>query len=471
MAADNRFTVPACAAKWLRGQGHAPYQEMGADIERWWGWYTGAAEWYGRTAVAYEGGAARKTRYRCYSIRPARRVCREWASLMFDDGTRFAAEDPGANAWLQRWAASTGLLAIAQRCTERAFALGTGALALAFSVPEDASAPATMRLRRYDARMILPLSWSDEGTTECAFVTEAAVRGQRVTQVQAHVVEGGTYRIRSAYFDARGRQVTPEGLLADFDTGQALPTFCLIRPAVDNLVADMSPLGQSVFEDAVDAIKAVDDAFDTLVRELAVTKPKVFMADQLLQTFDGPGGRRVAVPMVPEETVIRAVSGYSGGDLIKTFQPSIRSGEIRDALDTALAELGDLTGFGQQYFTLSKRGGPKTATEVSADSSALMRNLRKHEVGVGASLSAMLTAALSCARSKMGVPMGDPGAVSVTWDDSIIEDTPAEKSQMLAEVSSGVVSPWEYRRRFLGEDERTARSMADEARPGAAPVV
>ena len=464
MSASDEFSVPSTAMGWLRSQGYAPYTAMDDRISAWWGWYTGAAEWYKRKTAVYEGRAAKTVPYRLYSIRPARRVCREWASLMFDDGTRVSADDAGANEWLQTWADAAGLLPIAQRCTERAFALGTGALALSFRVPTDATAPTAMRLRRYDARMVLPLSWSDEGTTECAFATQAVVRGAVLTQVQAHVVDGGTYRIRSAYFDAKGKRVRPGGLLDEYDTGQPLPTFCLIRPAVDNLVADMSPMGQSVFEDAVDAIKAVDDAFDTLVRELAVTKPKVFMADQLLQTFQDGAGRTVTAPMAPEDTVIRAVAGYSGDDLIKTFQPSIRTEAIRGALDTALAELGDLTGFGQQYFTLSKQGGLKTATEVSADSSALMRNLRKHEIAIGSQLSDMLTAALSCARSRLGAQVGDPGRVTVSWDDSIIEDTPAEKAQMLSEVASGVAAPWEYRVRFMGEDEKTARALADEAR-------
>jgi A118 family predicted phage portal protein len=222
-------------------------------------------------------------------------------------------------------------------------------------------------------------------------------------------------------------------------------------------------MGQSVFEDAVDAVKAVDDAFDTIVRELAVTKPKVFMADQLLQDFTDEGGNRVVAPMAPEETVIRAVSGFSGEDLIKTFQPDIRATELRTMLDTALAELGDLTGLGQSYLTLDHEAGLKTATEVSADNSALMRNLRKHEVSVGASLSRMLTAACSCARSLCGVETGEPGIVRVTWDDSIIEDTPAEKAQFLSEVSAGLRSPWEYRVRFCGEDEQTARERAEEA--------
>lgn len=472
MSADE-FSVPECVSRWLRGLGYEPYSSMDAYVRRWWGWYTATSRWYERAAVDWSCGRPRRREYRCYSIRPARRVCREWASLMFDEGTRFAAEDPAANEWLRGWVDGQGLLPLAQRCTERAFALGTGALALSFSIPEDAGEAASMRARRYDARMVLPLSWDDDGTSECALCTRVSIKGRPCTQVTAHVLGDGGYHIMTALFDAEGRRVQPDGIIPDLATGQPLPTFCLVRPAVDNLVADVSPMGQSVFEDAVDAIKAVDDAFDTLVRELAVTKPKVFMADSLLQAFEDPEtGRMVARPMAPEESVIRMVSSMTGEDVIKTFQPDIRTDAIRSAIDTALAELGDLTGFGQQYFTLEKQGGLKTATEVSADSSALMRNLRKHEAAVGASLSLMLTAACSCARSVLGVRMGDPGRVSVAWDDSIIEDTPAEKAQFLAEVAAGIAAPWEYRARFKGEDEQTARERAGEAGGGgAAPVV
>lgn len=97
MSADE-FSVPECAVKWLRGLGYEPYSSMDAYVARWWGWYTATSRWYERAAVDYSSGRPRRRDYRCYSIRPARRVCREWASLMFDEGTRFAAEDPAANA-------------------------------------------------------------------------------------------------------------------------------------------------------------------------------------------------------------------------------------------------------------------------------------------------------------------------------------------------------------------------------------
>ena len=64
----------------------------------------------------------------------------------------------------------------------RAFGLGTGAWALWV----DAGA-GEVRVRRYDARMVVPLTWDEEDVTECAFVTRAFWRGRAVDQVQLHL--------------------------------------------------------------------------------------------------------------------------------------------------------------------------------------------------------------------------------------------------------------------------------------------
>jgi hypothetical protein len=40
----------------------------------------------------------------------------------------------------------------------------------------------------------------------------------------------------------------------------------------------MSPYGQSVFADAVDAVQAVDLTFDALVSEIDVSKMRVFLS-------------------------------------------------------------------------------------------------------------------------------------------------------------------------------------------------
>lgn len=51
--------------------------------------------------------------------------------------------------------------------------------------------------------------------------------------------------------------------------------------------------------------------------------------------------------------------------------------------------------------------------------------------------------------------------MSVAWDDSIVQDTEAEKAQDMREVAAGLMHAWEYRSRWYGEDEATARRMAE----------
>ena len=41
-----------------------------------------------------------------------------------------------------------------------------------------------VRVRRYDARKVAPLTWGEKGVTECAPVTRAFWRGHVVDQVQ-----------------------------------------------------------------------------------------------------------------------------------------------------------------------------------------------------------------------------------------------------------------------------------------------
>ena len=208
-------------------------------------------------------------------------------------------------------------MASAQATVVRAFGLGTGAWAL--WVDADAGA---VRVRHYDGRMVIPLTWDEDGVSECAFVTRAFYRGRAVDQVQMHLRgdavgagaggagggagafpspssassspsrndgaganpsassasssasecaagEAGTYRIVTVCFDESGNVIEPEGVCADYDTGSAWPSFAIVKPAIDNTRVDMSPYGQSVFADAVDAVQAVDLAFDAMISTTA----------------------------------------------------------------------------------------------------------------------------------------------------------------------------------------------------------
>ena len=465
---DDEYWVPEHVREWLRSLGFTlPLEDMEPHIRAWDRWMRALGDFYDYRDT---DGVGRVYEVHRRSIHPAMRVCREWGSLLLNDRTQVACDSEECTAWLARFVADAGFLPAVQATVVRAFGLGTGAWALWVDAGKG-----EVRVRHYDARMVVPLTWDAEGVTECAFVTRAYWRGRALDQVQLHLrggVEGivgegmgadgpsrlrsfsddaseGTYRIVTACFDRDGNMVSPEGVCPVYDTGSAWPTFAIVRPAIDNTRVDFSPYGQSVFADAVDAIQAVDLAFDAMISEIDNGKMRVFLSDVMFDVErDGKGGR-VSIPFGRQDcTVFRKV--MSTEDTIQEFAPALRTEAQVRALRTALQMLGDLCGFGIDYFDFGKAGYVKTATEVSADNSALMRNIRRHEHALEGAVAGICRALLAAER-RLGVALPDEGAVRVTFDDSIITDTTAEKRQDMDEVAAGLMGPHEYREKWYGE--------------------
>ena len=456
------YWVPECVREYLRGLGFVlPLEAMEAHIREWHSWMSAVGEFYDYRDT---DGFGRVYEVHRRSIHPAMRVCQEWGSLLLNDKTRVICEKQECTDWVQRFFADTGFMPQAQNAVVRAFGMGTGAWAL--WVDADSK---KVRIRHYDARMVLPLTWDEEGVSECAFVTRAFYRGKSVDQLQMHLrgglvapdgaEQGDTYRIITVCFDEDGNLVAPAGVCPEFDTGCPTPTFAIIKPAVDNTRVDMSPYGQSVFADAVDAIQAVDLAFDALINEVDISKMRIFLSDVMFDREEGSGkSAHVAIPFGKQDcTVFRKV--MSTEDMIQDFAPALRTEDQAVAFRVALQMLGDLCGFGMSYFDFDDAGYVKTATEVSSDNSALMRSIARHEHALEASLTRICRSAMHVARG-FGEALPEAGAMRVTFDDSIITDTAADKAQDMREV--GVcMHAWEYRMKWYGEDEATARRNAE----------
>lgn len=65
---------------------------------------------------------------------------------------------------------------------------------------------------------------------------------------------------------------------------------------------------------------------------------------------------------------------------------------------------------------------------------------------------------MNCAKT-LGGSIPDEADITVRFDDSIVTDTAAEKAQNMAEVGIAM-APWEYRMKWYGEDENTAKARA-----------
>ena len=147
-----------------------------------------------------------------------------------------------------------------------------------------ATARRKVRVRRYNARMVMPLS--------C--------------------------------LAAKGNVVTSAGVLDEVDTGSRGATFGIVRLAIPNTQVDCSQYGQSVFADAVDAIQSVDLAFDALINEVDAGKMHIFLSDVMLDQEKGTKGRRAPIPFGKgDRTVSRKVMSAEG--TITEFVPALHT--------------------------------------------------------------------------------------------------------------------------------------------------
>ena len=481
----DEYWVPEHVKEYLRGLGFVlPLDDMEPWIRSWDDWMGARGDFYD---YRDKDGLGRVYEVHRRSIHPAMRVCKEWGSLLLNEDVKVVCEDQKATEWIDGFFSTTGFMAQAQDTVVRAFGLGTGAWALWLDLDRK-----KVRIRHYDARMVIPLTWDEDGVTECAFVTRAFYRGKAVDQLQMHLKGGvgfsaelspsspstpspecangaftvdseGAYRIVTVFFDKDGNELSPMGIASEYDTGCPFPTFGIVKPAVTNTRVDMSPYGQSVFADAVDAVQAVDLTFDALINEVDVSKMRVFLSDVLFDR-EKTGDKAISIPFGKQDcTVFRKV--MSTEDMVQEFAPALRTSSQVEAFRIALQMLGDLTGFGISYFDIEdSRGFIKTATEVSSDNSALMRNIRRHENALEGAITDIARAVM-CVSRGFGESIPEEGSVRVQYDDSIIQDTAAEKAQDMAEVGI-TLAPWEYRARWYGEDEATARKLAAEIGAG-----
>ena len=459
--ADNQFEVPAYVSEEITSRGYAMPPDMSAHIETWYQWYTATHPFYKERYLGVDGRSHERQKL---SLRPARRVCREWASLIANE-MQARSESADANVWVQGYCEDTGLYALFQRGIERSFAMGTGAMALWFDVRDEGTA---IRVRRYDAKMVLPLTWDEDGTTECAFCTRVTIKGKQAVQLQMHVLDGGTgtyHIVTKVWRDGKPQSPEALGIIEDFDTGCAMRTFCLLSPAIDNTVQDTSPYGVSVFNHAIDTMRMLDTAWTALYDETDLLRAVLMIPDTMIDVETDEGGKKRPVPFGNREQRLYRLTTASIGEEGKpyAFAPQMRTSAIHEVYADACAALGDECGFGAQYFQPDKSGGLKTATEVSADNSALMRNIRNHENALGKELGKLLTALVECARLHMEAHVAEGfEPVTIAWDDSIITDTQAEKTQMLAEIAAGVVPKWMYLVRFYGKSEEEAQAAMPE---------
>ena len=447
------MTTTKEVTRWLKRQGYALVDdEWYAHIDLWQQWYSGKV----RSVHSYRqfNGKKHVPRER-KSLGMAKSIAEDWANLSLNEKVDITIKKKTAEKRINQVLQRNHFRMRANQLVELTFALGTGA----FVEYTDGDETKIDYIR---AGMIYPLSVDNGKITECAFASERTVKGEKQVYLNMHILEHGRYVVENHLFRRQGSMLTeidlPEGVEQRVPTGSAVPHFQIIKPNIVNNVDLNCPMGISVYANALDQLESVDLIFDSYCNEFRLGKKRITVPISMTQmqmeedgtvtpTFDDADVEFYAVPA--------ATSAGVGENKIVEHNMEIRSEAHSTGIQDALNMLSYKCGLGKGRYDFSD-GQVRTATEVVSEKSDLFQNLKKHEILLNDALVGMVQAIAELEGLSPDVE------VAINFDDSIIEDTGAEKMRFMQEISSGVRQKYEYRMKFFGEDEATAKAMTAE---------
>ena len=318
------------------------------------------------------------------------------------------------------------------------------------------------------ATCIWPLSWKNGNITECAFASSFTLgKGKPKTYIQRHVIENGQYTIYNDLFSCDGKpEELPEGLLPVFNTGSKTPLFQIITPNVVNNIDIINPMGVSIYANSVDVLEDVDLVFDSYFNEFKLGKKRIFVDDTVVKT-DIKDGKLIPI-FDPNDTVFYGIPGKQGGNTkaIEESNMDLRVEAHKTALQDSLDILSDKCGFGKGYYKFDT-DDVQTATAVISQNSKLFRKIKKDEIILNAALENMTRAVLFLGGMNTEVD------ISVSFDDSIIEDTNAIANRAMLELQEDIIDAVVYMMRVYGMTEEAAiafvKKIAERKAPAPTP--
>lgn len=417
-----------------------------SQITLWQRWYQGKVP---AVHSYYQYNGRRKLRRTRKSLGMAKSIAEDWANLALNEKVGITVGKKTAEKKIWAVLDENQFRVRGNQLLEETFALGTGAFVERLEGDR-------VKLDYIRAGMIYPLAWDNGRVLECAFASERTVRGEKQVYLSIHRMERGFYVIENHLFRRDGDLLTeldlPEDLAAEVRTGSGRPRFQIIKPNIANNLDPDCPLGLSIYANALDQLEGLDMVYDSYCNEFRLGRKRITIPINMARTVMEEDGSTTPV-FDDNDTEFYAVPMLDGGEnKIQEHNMELRYEAHEAGIQTALNLLSFKCGMGKDRYNFQD-GQVKTATEVVSERSDLFQNLKKHEL----LLEDALVGLVQTVAELLGLPSDlEP---EISFDDSIIEDVGAEKLRFLQEIRDGVRQKWEYRMRFLGEDETTAKAM------------
>ena len=440
-------------------------------VSLWKSWYVGKVKGFHQYR-RYNGH--KWTKCNRASLGMAKKVCEDWANLLMNEKVQITLEGRREQEFVDRVLTANNFTVKSNEMQEMKSALGTVAYiprVVGQAVNESGEIvrgeASSIELDYVTIEHIFPLAWQNGIITECAFDSMVTRAGKNYLYLQIHrkdenglyVIENSIYRYENETLSDALLTVVPgfERIPPVVHTGSDKRQFVIDRPNIANNLDYLLPVGISVYANAIDVLCGVDCAYDCYVNEfengpmmMMVKMPATRWEDDE-PTLDDNDRRFY---LLPEDT--------QQGNVVETISPTLRTEQLNVGLQDQLNVLSSKCGFGETYYRFDG-GSIATATQVISENSTMFRTIKKHEIVLEQALVELCRILLRLGNTAMNAGLNEDVEISIDFDDSIIEDKATDFSRDMQLLSAGIMNDWEFRMRWMNEDEATAKAALPKA--------
>ena len=368
-----------------------------------------------------------------------------------------------------------------QELVEQAMALGGGTIKSWYEPDRDAEGNDTgsghIRIGYGMADQFVPTAWNNAEVTEGVFVSRQAKDGYYYTRLEWHKWNGDTYTIENQLYRSEmkkgGAQESQDILGYQYPLNAIYPTlngyteikgidkslFSYFRTAIANNLDDNSPLGVSIYANAMSTLHALDICYDSLVSEFRLGKKRIIVPARAIRTVIDPNsGAPVRYFDATDEVYEALATDDQEGLKIQDNSVELRVEEHVRALNVLLSVLCLQTGLSASTFTFDLASGLKTATEVVSENSKTYKTVKTNQTQVGAAVERLVHNIIALAvlygvtweGSTVEKLAAGGYNVNVHFDDSIVQDRQTNINEGIMLVNNGLQSKYTFLTETMG---------------------
>lgn len=377
-----------------------------------------------------------------------------------------------------------------QEFCEQVMALGGGAMKVWYEVRRDREGneipdSGHINIGFCMADQFVPTAWDNAKVTDGVFISRQAKEGYYYTRLEWHKWDGFTYWISNELYRSEQKKegaVEPQDILGfryplneiypflNEDTSlQGIDTslFAYCRTATANNIDDNSPLGVSIYGNALSTLKALDICYDSFIREFVLGKKRIIVPAQCIRTVPDPQTGELRRYFDASDEVYEALATDTDQSLqIKDNSVELRVEEHEQAINAFLSILCLQVGFSAGTFTFDKASGIKTATEVISENSKTYKTIKGNQLQLKGAIDQIINAIIQVASlydvQWNGYSIRNLASqfweTKVVFDDSILQDRQTNINEGISLVSNKLMSKLKFMTDKLGytEDEALA---------------